>query len=497
MTSELFLGIDIGTSSSKGVVVTHDGTVVAATQRNHGLSMPAPGWAEHDPSAVWWAEFCSISRELAAQAPERISGVGISGIGPCLLPAGSDGEPLRPAILYGIDTRASAEIAELTERYGDQAILQRAGSALTSQAVGPKLLWLRHHEPEVWSRTSRLFMCSSYLAFRLTGEYMLDHHSASQADPLYDLDRQQWSADWWNDLAPPAMEPPPLAWSSDIIGAVTSAGAHETGLLKGTPVVAGTIDAWSEALSVGATSPGDLMLMYGSTFFLVGMTSTPVRDARLWSTRGCFAGTSSLAAGLATSGSITSWLQEVAGGVPFAQLIGEASIVAAGSEGLVVLPYFAGERTPLHDPNARGLICGLTLRHGRGHLYRAVLEGTAYAVRHNLDVIEEVAPAERIVAVGGGTAGELWLQIVSDVTGRAQEVPRVTVGASYGDAFLAAVGVGAANRDASWNEPVRTVEPDLDASAAYEPMFALFRALYPATRDHMHALAAMQRGSAI
>ncbi|HVA86303.1 MAG TPA: FGGY-family carbohydrate kinase [Candidatus Saccharimonadales bacterium] len=493
---ELLLGIDIGTASSKGVLVRADGTILATAQRPHRLALPRPGWAEHDALDVWWADVVALCGELVPRAEGRLAGVAVSGIGPCLLPVDAADVPLRPAILYGIDTRATAEIADLTKRYGAAAILARGGSALTSQAVGPKLLWLQRHEPELWARTARFYMASSFAVRRLTGAYVLDHHSASQCDPLYDLDGRDWAADWAAEIAP-GLELPRLVWPAAVVGTVTTAAAAETGLPAGTPVVAGTIDAWAEAVSVGVRRPGDLMLMYGTTMFLVEVVDRTLVDPRLWATAGPFEGTTTLGAGLATSGALTGWFREIAGGPPFEQLIEEAARVEPGSEGLVVLPYFAGERTPIHDPEARGVIAGLTLRHGRGHLYRALLEGTAYAVRHNLEVFGEIGAAPlRVVAVGGGTAGDLWTQIVSDVTGREQELPAETVGAGYGDAFLAAIGTGLARPDDVWNPIVRRVVPHVDRRTAYDAGYDVYRSLYPATREQMHALARAQAGVA-
>jgi len=181
------LGIDIGTSSSKGVLVDDDGRVLASAVRPHCVSLPQAGWAEHDPDTVWWRDFCSISRSLVGETHLSPGCVAVSGIGPCLLPGDADGAALRPAILYGVDTRATAEIAELAERYGSSRILDRCGSVLSSQAVGPKLLWLRGNEPDVWARTRKLFTAQSHVVYRLTGAYVIDHHSASQCTPLYDV----------------------------------------------------------------------------------------------------------------------------------------------------------------------------------------------------------------------------------------------------------------------------------------------------------------------
>ncbi|MGI8587392.1 MAG: FGGY-family carbohydrate kinase [Chloroflexia bacterium] len=493
--SDLLLGIDIGTSSSKGVLARPDGTLVATAVRPHDLSLPRPGWAEHDAESVWWADFMSICAELLPQAAGKLAALCVSGIGPCLLPADAAGNPLRPAILYGIDTRATREIEEQTERYGAERILERCGSPLTTQAVGPKLAWLRRHEAQVWAKTQRFFMANSFIVYRLTGEYVLDHHSASQCDPLYDLKQNRWIEDWAAEIAP-GLPLPRLLWPDEVAGTVSSAAARLTGISAGTPVVTGTIDAWAEAASVGVREPGDLMLMYGTTMFLVEVVSQPRPHRTLWSTAGVFPGTYSLAAGMATSGALTAWLREISGDLPYEQLVREAAAVAPGADGLVVLPYFAGERTPIFDPRARGVIAGLTLSHGRGHLYRALLEATGYGIRHILEAMRDAGGGgKRLVAVGGGTKGGLWTQIVSNVTGREQVLPTETIGAAYGDALLAAIGTGLVQPDAQWNPPAAVVTPDPATHEVYATLYGIYRDLYPATRDAAHALADLQTKS--
>jgi xylulokinase len=226
--------------------------------------------------------------------------------------------------------------------------------------------------------------------------------------------------------------------------------------------------------------------------FIVAVLEQLQRHPALWATTGVLPGTHCLAGGMATSGALTGWLRRIAGDVPFEQLVSEAAEVPAGSGGLVVLPYFAGERTPIFDPAARGAILGLTLSHGRGHLYRSLLEATAYGVRHNLEALGDAA--QRLVAVGGGTRGRLWTQIVSDVTGRPQEVPVQTIGAAYGDALLAGMAAGVVEADADWNPIAETVEPDADAAGVYDELYGIYRSLYPATAEQAHALAAIQEG---
>ncbi|MGH8794081.1 MAG: FGGY-family carbohydrate kinase [Stackebrandtia sp.] len=493
---EALIGIDIGTSSSKGVLVSARGRILARASRPHETSTPRPGWVEHDAEKVWWADFQAISAELvAAAAGRRIAGVGLSGIGPVLLPADGEGTPLRPAILYGVDTRATEEIAELTEEFGAEAILERGGTPLSSQAVGPKLRWLAKREPDVYRRTELFLMASSYLVHRLTGEYVLDHHSASQCDPMYDLRRQDWAHDWAERTAP-GLTLPRLAWPGEVAGTVSATAAAQTGLPQGIPVTAGTVDAWAESVSVGVAEPGETMVMYGTTMFLINVLRDPRPHPGLWTTCGALAGTYSLAAGMATSGAVTDWWRKLLD-ADFADLVAEAARAPAGSRGLLLLPYFAGERTPLFDPDARGILAGLTLHHGRAELYRAALEGIAYGVRHNLEAMAAAGGrAERLVAVGGGTQGGLWTQIVSDVAGVAQDIPTETVGACFGDAMLAARGIGLDVDAARWNPVVETVRPDDDRSAEYDQYYRRYRQLYTATSDIAHFLAERQNAAA-
>ncbi|MFG1955362.1 FGGY-family carbohydrate kinase [Micromonospora sp. NPDC048830] len=483
---DVYLGVDIGTASTKGVAVAADGRVVARAQITHGLSNPRPGWYEHDPESVWWDDFRRVIAQLTADPGHRPAGLAVSGIGPCLLPADGAGRPLRPAILYGIDTRAEEEIGLLTARWSAAEIVRR-GSILTSQAIGPKLYWLARHEPEVFARARMLLMASSFLVHRLTGEYVLDHHSASQVSPLYDQRAGDWDTAWWDEIAPHVWRPP-LRWGNEVAGRITAQAARQTGLPAGLPVTAGTIDAWAEAESVAVRAPGDLMLMYGSTMFLVAMTDRPLASSRLWPTVGLRPGVNCLAAGMATAGSVTGWLADLTG-ADYTTLTKEAAAVPAGSDGLLMLPYLAGERTPIFDSRARGVVAGLTLGHSRGHLYRAALEGVAQGVRHNIAAMREAgaAPA-RVVPVGGGTTGDLWTQIVSDVTGLVQHLPRETTGAAYGDAMLAAAATGAAANTAAWNPPVRSIEPNPRHRDRYEALYADYLALYESTTPIVHRL---------
>lgn len=489
------IGVDIGTSSSKGVLAREDGTIVASAARSHDVDRPQTGWVEMD-GRIWWDEFQDIVRELlSANADADVVAVGVSGMGPCVLLADEDDNPVRSAILYGVDTRSTEQIAHLTEQLGEQEITRVGGSALTSQAGGAKIVWVADEEPDVWSRAKRLFMPASWLARHLTGAYVLDHQSASQVSPFYDIENECWYEPWWSRFAD-RIEKPALSWAGDIAGTVTAEAAAITGLPEGTPVIVGTIDAWTEAVSVGAHGVGDLMLMYGTTMFLVATGEKTLRTPSMWTTAGAFEGTRNLAGGMSTSGALTAWLKDLTG-ADYQTLLAEAAESGPGARGLLVLPYFAGERTPIQDPDARGVIAGLTLRHGRGDLYRAALEATALGVRHNVETMRAAgADIRRIVAVGGGTQGRLWLQIVSDATGLVQEVPATTIGASYGAAFLAAAAVAPADappRIEEWNPVVERIEPDPATRAAYDELFDRYLRLYEGTADVVHELAHEQK----
>lgn len=318
-----YLGVDVGTGSTKAVVTDETGAVLATAQRSHKMSMPGGGCAEFDAEATWWRELVELTQELMAQTgPDRLAAMCVSGMGPCLVLTDDALRPTRPAILYGIDTRASEQVEALTDELGAGPILEVGDKALSSQAVGPKIRWVREIEPEVFERSTRIFSCHSYLAARLTGEYTLDHHTASQYAPMYDMTRGGWHEEWARRVADP-IPLPRLAWADEVIGTVTAQAAAETGLPAGTPVCAGTVDAWAEAFSAGVRDDGDLMIMYGSTMFFVQQTSTYRTDPLLWTTTGVQRDTLTLAAGTSIGGSLTTWLQELVGDVPFAQLLEE------------------------------------------------------------------------------------------------------------------------------------------------------------------------------
>jgi xylulokinase len=444
-----FVGIDVGTFESKGVLVDPSGTVLALARRRHGISTPGAGHVEHDPDADWWAGVCEISRELMAHPRGRqVQAIGVSAIGPCVVALDAELRPLRPAILYGVDTRASTQITDLTGQLGGAEIFRRSGNALTSQSAGPKIAWLQEQEPDIWARARWFTTSQSYLVARLTGEVVIDHATAGYFHPLYDLSSRRWDVTGCEHFAP-LEKLPPIAWSCEIAGRVHAAAAAETGLPQGTAVIVGTTDAPAEAVGAGVLGDGDVMAMYGSTGYFDRVGTTPITSEQLWAAPFVFEGTYVLAAGTATAGTATRWVSDLLGitadsdEVTFARLLELAHGSPPGARGVLALPHFAGERTPFQDPNSRAVIAGLGLDHGPADVARAVLEGVGHSLAAALGAYaREGIALNRVVAVGGATMNDIIMSTVSTITGLTQQVAP-SPGAAFGDAFLAAVGVGA------------------------------------------------------
>jgi xylulokinase len=508
MSNAYLIGVDIGTYSSKGVLVTTDGQVGASHTVPHGMDMPKPGFFEHDADGVWWHDFVEIVKHLLTGIdPKQVLGIGTSAIGSCVLPIDDQGRPLRPAILYGIDARATREIEYLEKELGQQEIFEISGSPLGSQASGPKILWIREHEPDVYEKTRWFLTSQAYLVYKLTGKASIDVYTAGAYAPLYDVHQRAWVPEVAR-LITPLERLPRAYWSHEVVGQVTSQAAAQTGLCEGTPVIAGTTDAAAEAISAGMEDFGDMMLMFGSSVFFILKTSKLIRTEHFWSSNFLAEGTFAFSGGMSTAGSLTTWFRDQLAGLEvqkekqggenaYAELARLASASPIGSKGLIALPYFEGERTPLHDPKAKGVWFGLGLKHTRGDLYRAILEGVAFGIRHNLEVMrEEGVQPERILAVGGGTRNRLWLQIVADICNVELSLPEQQIGASYGDAWLVATGLGLSTRESSTAQPdakgwVKTkeiIQPNPESRNLYEANYQIFRELYTSTKSLMHRL---------
>ena len=504
MRKAFFLGIDIGTYESKGVLIDGEGRIEATAARPHPLSTPQPGYAEHDAETAWWGDFCTLSRQLLADTavdPQAVKAVGVSTIAPCCLAVDDQGTPLRPAILYGVDVRAAEQIDELNRLLGADNVLSKTGNPITSQSVGPKILCLKKHEPDIWHRAARFVTGTTWLVARLTGQWVVDHYPAAYFTPLYMLDK----ADWDDELLPLFCRRDQLAecrWTDEIAGHLTPEAARATGLAAGTPVMTGTADAAAEAIGVGIFDPGDLLLMFGSSIYMIHVVDQLRTDARLWAGPYLQRDRWMVAAGMSTAGTLTRWFRdqlardvlekaEQTGQNAYDLLMQDSKDIPPGSDGLIVLPYLSGERTPIHDPKARGVFFGLTLGHRREHLYRACLEGVGYGIAQHLEIFAEMGlETRRIVAVGGGTRNPPWLQLTADICGRPLSSGQA-FGAAYGDALLAALGSGHIADVADLKSRVTlgpTYQPDPGRHRRYQPYVRLYQQLYQQTKNLMAAL---------
>jgi len=505
LSSPYFIGIDIGTYESKGVITDAGGHVVASQSCPHEMESPKPGYAEHDAEKTWWGDFCELSNGLIARSgvnPSEIKAIGCSTIAPCCLPVDEACRPLRKAILYGVDVRAGKEIYFLEELFGTEHILAEYGMPITSQSAAAKILWIKNNESHIYRNTARFITGTTYLVAKLTGEYVIDQYTAASWVPMYDRHANDWAYGNLDIFCRPG-QLAQCRWTNEIAGNVTRQAASETGLAEGTPVSVGTADAAAEAISAGVSEPGDMLLMYGSSIFIIHVTDKFRMDPRLWTGPYLFPGTFAITAGMSTAGTLTRWFrdnlakdlletQEKTGRNAYDLLAEETSGIAPGSDGLLVLPYFSGERTPINDPDAKGVIFGLTLRHSRAHVYNACLEGIGYGIAQHFDIFDRMQlETKKIIAVGGGVKNEKWLQIVSNISGRTQCTVEEGIGAAYGDALLAALSIGIYHDVKDIGVIVRqlkSIVPVKEEQAKYQHYKNRYAELYSLTRKMMHEL---------
>lgn len=504
------IGIDIGTYESKGILVHRDGTVLESESISHKLEIPQPGWAEHDAEKTWWNDTTYLAQKLLSKGkinhrinPGDIKVIGLSTIAPAVVPIDSDGKPLRKAILYGVDVRANREIEELNRSIGKENILKNSGHYLSSQSAGPKILWIKRNEPEVYRQTYKFLSGTGYIVYKLTGKYFIDYYTAAAFSPLLDINRLAWNEEYVQ-LVTDLNCLPQLAWSYEVVGEVTEEAARETGLNAGTKVINGTADALSESISVGAVKKGDLMLMYGSSTFFIQVVDKLLSSDKFWPSVHVVPDLYTVTGGTSTAGSITRWFIDQWLTKDYKELDEAYTYLTKlatqesepGSRGLITLPYFSGERTPIHDPNARGVFFGLTLKNSIGDIYRSILEGIGYSIRDNLEEMKRKGVvANRVVAIGGGIKNEVWLQSVSNICRIKQLLPKIRYGASYGDAFLAALGMEWYSRldeIDKWIDYINAIDPEYHISNIYDDYYKVYKRLYKQTKEEMYQMSQLE-----
>jgi xylulokinase len=492
------LGIDIGTSSVKGLIIESNGRTVAHSSIEHNLSSPHPGWAEESPD-IWWENTLKVIRNLLVYPtvkPDSIVGIGITGMVPALVILGKNGALLRPSMMQ-TDARAATYIKEVKEKTSKGYIFSMTGANLSQQSIGPKLLWLQRNEPKIWAQTDKVMGSYDYINYRLTGAYSLERNWALESG-LYDINRREWSPEILSFFKTQVDMLPEIHDPSDIIGCVREEVAKLTGLPSGIPVVAGTADHIGAAFAAGIIDDGDLLIKFGSAGDILYSTGVPLVDSRLFIDYHIYPGKYMVNGCMTTSGSFIKWLvqqffqEDVAEAIKlgqdiYAYLDKYAEDIPAGSEGLIILPYFLGEKTPIFDPSARGVFFGMTLYHKRYHIYRAALESVVYGFRHHIEVLKERGNIpKRVVAGEGGARSQLWRQIAADTLNMPVAYLKDNPGASLAAAFVAGMGVNAFQ---SWRDIERFVnlqdltQPNPENVSVYDRCFERYLALYESLRE--------------
>ncbi len=487
------IGLDIGTTSTIGILIRLPDQVLGVASRPVTLRSPEPGWAEEDPQE-WWGNVCAITRELiqtVSFATDELAGLGVTGMLPAVVLVDEHGGLLRPSIQQS-DGRCGAEVLDMRREWPETEFLLRAGNGINQQLVGAKLRWIEKHEPATFSRIATVFGSYDYINFRFTGERAVEQNWALEAG-FTDVRTQEIA----NDLVSFAhvrRDVIPCRSSSDaVLGHVTATAAAATGLPVGLPVIGGAADLIASALGAGLVAEGDVLLKFGGSIDILVATPRAKPDRRmfldyhlipgLFMPNGCMStGGSGLnwfvktfavgeavaaaAAGLSTH----QWLDRLAEGRP------------AGANGMAILPYFLGEKTPIHDPAARGLFSGLTLSHDLGHLWRAMLEAYAFAIRHHVEVLNEMGHCtDRFMVSDGGSNSRIWMQIVSDVLQKPLQRLSGHPGSCLGAAWTAAIGTGLTEDWAGVSRFVTrgdVVEPDPRYAEIYARGYQHFRELY-------------------
>ena len=491
MTKTYFLGIDTSTTGSKALLIDEAGVVVATASSPHTHQTPKPLWSEQDPREWWQAVSASIRLVLqqSGLGGEDVAAIGLTGQMHGLVLLDEAGQVLRPAILWN-DQRTQTQCDEIHQRIGRRRFIQITGNVALTGFTAPKILWVQENEPEVYARARHILLPKDYIRLMLTGEYAMDKADGA-GTVLFDLRQRNWSSEVLAALGIPPAWMPPTFEGPQFTGRVSSEAALATGLKAGTPVAAGGGDQAAGAVGVGAVEPGVVGLVVGTSGVVFATTPAALIEPEgrlhafchavpgMWHFMGVM---------LSAAGSLQWYRDTLAPNLSFDDLLREAETVPAGSAGLQFLPYLSGERTPYPDPLARGAWVGLTLRHGRGALTRALLEGVSFGLKDSFTLIQNAGLGliRQVRASGGGTKGALWRQILASVLEAELVTVNTTEGAAFGAALLAGVGAGAwASVPAACATAIKITGrtyPDPAQVQAYRKAYPLYRELYPALK---------------
>ncbi len=500
MSMDYFLGIDTSTTSSKALLIDSHGEVIAVATSPHTLQTPKPLWSEQNPLEWWDAVAASIKSvlEKAGVSGERVVAVGLTGQMHGLVLLDEGGNVLRPAILWN-DQRTQSQCDEIHRRIGKEKFIRITGNVALTGFTAPKILWVQENEPEVYAKAKHVLLPKDYIRLKLTGEYAMDKADGA-GTVLFDLKSRDWSAEVLSALGIDAAWMPRTFEGTEFTGHITEEAASLTGLKVGTPVAAGGGDQAAQAVGVGAVEPGIVGLTVGTSGVIFATTPSALVEPEgrlhafchavpgMWHFMGVM---------LSAAGSLQWYRDTLAPDMSFDDLVKEAESAPAGCEGLLFLPYLSGERTPYPDPLARGSFIGLTLRHSRAHMTRAVLEGVAFGLKDSFTLIQNAGLGEitQVRASGGGTKGALWRQILASVLKAELVTVNTSEGAAFGAALLAGVGAGAwADVPSACKETVRITGqtlPDEEQMKVYRKMYPIYQDLYPTLKNNFAKLSTL------
>jgi xylulokinase len=501
-----YLGLDIGTSGAKALLVTAEGTPVASDTQEYPLLIPRPQWAEQNPDD-WWDGIVTATQNILQKSgvrAEEIAGIGLSGQMHGSVFLDKDNQVIRPAILW-CDQRTQAECDWITAQIGSENLVKFISNPILTGFTAPKIVWLRDHEPTNYAKVAKVLLPKDYIRFKLTGVHATEVSDAS-GTALFDVARRTWSQEVLDAAQIPRTWMPECAESIEITGYVSAEAARAIGLTAGTPVVGGGGDQAAGAVGSGIVETGLVSNIVGTSGVVFAYADTPATDPQLRVHTFCHAVPGKwhvMGVTLSAGGSLR-WLRDTffqpegvvgrtIGEDPYTLMAQGAARVAPGSEGLIFLPYLTGERTPYPDPNARGTFFGITLRHTRAHFARSVMEGVSYALNDTFLIFNELGiPITEVRASGGGAKSPVWTQIHADITGHEHITLSVDEGPALGAALLAAVGTGAyatvADACRAAIRPVTRTTPQPKSQALYQRSNAVYRALYPALKSQFAAI---------
>lgn len=486
------LGIDLGTSSCKVALLSFDGTVLAQATRSYAVHYPKPGWAEQNPDE-WWASIVKAIKYVLEQRPDaKIACIGVDGQSWSTILMDGKGNVLAPTPIW-MDTRAQDECKEIAAAIGEDALFENSGNPLQPSYTLPKILWFKRHLPSVFSKAEKILQSNSFIVYRLTGAATFDE-SQCYGLQIYNMKNGKLNLDMLKELSiQPDLIPQPIA-SHCVVGGVSKNAAQETGLLQGTPVVAGGLDAACATLGAGVYQSGQTQEQGGQAGGMSICLDSYIADRRLILGRHVVPGLWLLQGGTVGGGGVLRWMKEQfclqermeaqqKGTSPFDEMNQRAQSIAPGCDGLLFLPYMAGERSPIWNPRAKGVWYGLDFSKTRAHLIRACMEGVGYSLRHNLEVaIRAGAKVGKLYAMGGSANSLVWTQIKSDITGCEIDVPSSDKATVLGAALLAGVGAGVySGFEEAVNKTVsitRTHTPDLENASCYNNGYERYLALY-------------------